>query len=78
MTEPDPRRETEEAARTGRFPDDDGGLRDDSTPVEREVPPEDVDDATLRLNEAYPLNDKLRAEYEAQKTERTDRKSGAP
>ena len=57
MTEPDPRRETEEAARTGRFPDDDGGLRDDSTPVEREVPPEDVDDATLRLNEAYPLND---------------------
>jgi hypothetical protein len=32
------RRETEEAARSGRFPDDDGQLRDDSTPVEPERP----------------------------------------
>jgi hypothetical protein len=56
----DPRDETEEAARTGRFPDDDGGLRDDSAPIEREIPPEEVDDDdTMRFNEAYPLREDL-------------------
>jgi hypothetical protein len=59
VTERDPRRETEEAARTGRFPDDDGALRDDSAPVEREVPPEEVDGETMRPNEAYPPPDDL-------------------
>jgi hypothetical protein len=63
VTDQDPRRETEEAARTGRFPDEDGALRDDSTPVEpseHEIPPEEVDDDdTMRFNEAYPLREDL-------------------
>jgi hypothetical protein len=33
----DERQETEEVARTGRFPDDQGGLRDDSNPLEPET-----------------------------------------
>jgi hypothetical protein len=37
------RRVTEEAARTGRFPDDSGVLRDDSAPMEPEAP---ADEAT--------------------------------
>jgi hypothetical protein len=34
----DPRRDTEEAARTGRFPDPDGTVDDDSNPIEPEAP----------------------------------------
>jgi hypothetical protein len=34
------RRVTEEAARTGRFPDEHGVLRDDSSPLEPETEPE--------------------------------------
>ena len=59
VTERDPRRETEEAARTGRFPDDDGALRDDSAPVEREVPPDEVDDDTAQPTRPYPPADDL-------------------
>jgi hypothetical protein len=62
----DARRETEEAARTGRFPDEAGTLRDESSPAEpaepaeHEIPPEEVDDDdTMRFNEAYPLRDDL-------------------
>ena len=37
----DPRRQTEEAARSGRFPDDDGALDDDSNPIEPEADSEE-------------------------------------
>jgi hypothetical protein len=59
----DARRDTEEAARTGRFPDADGAVREDSSPAEpaeHPIPPEEVDDDdTMRFNEAYPLRDDL-------------------
>lgn len=56
----DPREVTEEAALTGRFPDDDGTLRDDSAPVEEAVPAGEVDeDDGMRPNEAVPLRDDL-------------------
>ena len=46
----DPRAATEEAAETGRFPDEDGELRDDSNPLEPEA------DATNAVEEAARIN----------------------
>jgi hypothetical protein len=54
---PDPRRATEEASRTGRFPGPDGTVEDDSNPIEPEIPESEVDDDdVMRPNEAVPLS----------------------
>jgi hypothetical protein len=50
----DARDDTEEAARSGRFPDDAGRLSDDSNPLEPESPARDGDGIVQQPEEAAP------------------------
>lgn len=52
----DARAATEEAARTGRFPNGRGEVEDDGNPIEGTVPLDEIDDDdAMRPNEAVPF-----------------------